>query len=161
MSLLSRVVRRTPAPANPPPGPPEPTVPPEPPREVPSTLRHQMLVTREFTGGYDYFPYTYTQAVVTSDVNEAEMISSRLADDGGRARHAPILDLDVPATLIASSTTGHSHLYLDVPMSWRAYKRVLRALAKAGVIEKSWCRASISGRATLLSPPWRRKAAAR
>lgn len=57
--------------------------------------------------------------------------------------HAPVLDIDFAAQLIESSTPGHYHLYLDKAMSWKKYKRVLRALAKAGVIEKGYAKASI------------------
>ena len=56
-----------------------------------------------------------------------------------------------------SSTPGHSHLYVDAPMPWRRYKRLLRACMKAGLIEKSWYKASVRSRTTYLRPPWRSK----
>jgi hypothetical protein len=75
--------------------------------------------------------------------------TSSLLTDG---RHAPVIDLDVPARLIPSRTPGHSHLYLDVPMSWAQYSALLHALAGAGVIEvRHFVRALDCG-ATLVSP---------
>lgn len=80
----------------------------------------------------------------------------------GDGRHLPVLDLDVPARLEPSRTPGHSHLYLDVPMSWAQYSTLLHALTAAGVVEaRHFVRALDSG-ATFVSPdtvPRRRRAA--
>lgn len=88
-------------------------------------------------------------------LDEADAISSELAD----GRHAPAIDLDVPARLIPSTTEGHAHLYIDVPMSWRQYKRLLRALVAAGVVEPGYYKASRRRGATFLRLPWVRKPA--
>lgn len=63
--------------------------------------------------------------------SEANLISSLTVD----GLHAPAIDLDFPCRLVPSSTSGHYHLYLDRTMSWRQYKRLLRAMLKAGLIE--------------------------
>lgn len=63
------------------------------------------------------------------------------------------LTFDVPAHLLPSRTPGHHHLYLNAPMGWRTYKRLLRTLAKAGVVDPKWAAASIKGRQSLLRPP--------
>ncbi len=64
---------------------------------------------------------------------KANVVSSHIA---GSKLHAPIIDLDFPHRYIPSSTEGHGHLYIDVPMTrWRMFW-LLRALYKAGVIEK-------------------------
>lgn len=86
-------------------------------------------------------------------IETAEVVSSKLID----GRHAPVLDIDFQAYLIPSSTHGHYHLYLDKPMTWRKYKRMLRALASAGVIEKGYAKASISRRHTAVRVPWLKK----
>lgn len=49
--------------------------------------------------------------------------------------HMPVLDIDYPAKLVPSSTEGHYHLYLDKQITWDAYKKVLEALAEAGLIQ--------------------------
>ncbi len=58
--------------------------------------------------------------------------------------HMPVLDLDIPHQLVPSSTPGHSHLYLDLPMGWDQYARLLEVLAEVGVIEKGYCEASLA-----------------
>lgn len=65
------------------------------------------------------------------------------------------LTLDVPAHLLRSTTPGHHHLYLNAPMRWGTYKRLLHTLAKAGVVDPTWTRTCIKGRQSLLRPPGR------
>lgn len=78
--------------------------------------------------------------------SEATLISSRCVD----GQHAPALDIDFGARLVPSSTPGHYHLFLDKPMPWRKYKRLLKALRKAGIIEYGYYRASLDRQATHL-----------
>lgn len=87
-------------------------------------------------------------------VGESNCISSRIADGSNAGQHTLLLDLDVPAVLIPSSTPGHSHLYVDVPMCWESLKRVLEALALAGVIEGGYAEASIAREHTTVRLPW-------
>lgn len=82
-------------------------------------------------------------------LGEANLVSSRLPN----GMHAPVLDLDGPHSLVPSSTPGHSHLYLDTPMTWRRYKTLLRALWKAGVIEEGFYRNSVRRGFTSVRPP--------
>lgn len=63
------------------------------------------------------------------------------------------LTFDAPAHLLPSRTRGHHHLYLDAPMGWRPYKRLLNALAEAGIVDPKWAAASIKGGQSLLRPP--------
>lgn len=76
--------------------------------------------------------------------------------------HLPALDIDFAAQLLPSSTAGHFHLYLDgmQPLTWRQYKRLLRALARAGVIERGYYKHAVKRRMTLLRLPWITKTAA-
>lgn len=71
--------------------------------------------------------------------------------------HALLLDLDVPAYLVPSSTPGHSHLYIDVRIPQSKYMALLLALADAGVIEKGYQLASETRGATALRLPWIKK----
>lgn len=91
--------------------------------------------------------------VEAKKIQDAEVVSSEIHDN----LHAPALDIDVPAWLIPSSTEGHSHLYIDCPMTWRQYKKLLKALAKSGVVEKGYVKASIRRKHTALRVPWRGK----
>jgi hypothetical protein len=86
-------------------------------------------------------------------MREANLISS-LREDGS---HAVTLDLDHHAELIPSSTEGHYHLYIDVPMEWWRYKLLLRVLAFCGVIEKGYAKASINKGGSFLRLPWIKK----
>lgn len=121
------------------------------------TRRHRMLKTVYWSvSGDGYSPPYYGEDLgFTDDRNEAKFVSSRVLDGSGQ--NAPALDIDFPARLVPSSTPGHFHLYLDVEMTWTSYRRLLKALAKAGVIEKSWAKASIASGNTILSVPWRNK----
>lgn len=90
-------------------------------------------------------------------LHQANCISSRLADspgDGPDAMHTVMLDIDHPVRVVESSTPGHYHLYIDVPISWDKYEPLLRALASAGVIEEGYYGASARREATHLRLPW-------
>ena len=65
----------------------------------------------------------------------------------------PTLDIDHPALLAPSSTPGHHHLFVDVPMSWRAYRRLLRALYLGGVIGRNAYWRSLDRGASFVRPP--------
>lgn len=80
---------------------------------------------------------------------EANLISSKLAYPGSDL-HAPALDVDLPVECYESSTPGHYHIFIDVPIPWRKYKKMLKAMAKAGVIEEGYYKASIKRKATYL-----------
>lgn len=71
--------------------------------------------------------------------------------------HRPILDIDFPAALIPSSTEGHFHLYLDKPMTWKQYRKLLGVLAEVGIIEPGYADASISRGYSSTRLPWIKK----
>lgn len=80
---------------------------------------------------------------------QANLVAS-LTEDGF---HAPVIDLDIPARLVPSSTEGHSHLYIDVDLTWYAYRRLLRALCEAGIIEQGYLNASEDRGMTMVRKP--------
>lgn len=92
---------------------------------------------------------------LTMSIEEADIITSQLADKPGY--HTFMVDLDVPARLIPSSTEGHSHLYVDVEMTWEKYQQILCALAGAGIIQKGYYLSSLRAKLTSLRLPWVRK----
>lgn len=73
--------------------------------------------------------------------------------------HAVVLDLDVPAYLIPSSTPGHSHLYIDVEIEEELYFKLLDVLAEARVVEAGYVGASKRRGSTCLRLPWVKKEA--
>lgn len=62
---------------------------------------------------------------------QANLVSS-ITTDG---RQMPILDLDFPHHFEPSTTPGHHHLYLDIPMSKFKWFCLMTGLALSGVIE--------------------------
>lgn len=84
---------------------------------------------------------------------EANLVSS-LRTDG---LHSPALDIDSPVRVVAASTAGHHHLYLERPVTWKTYRRLLRALRDAGYIEDAVYWRSLDRGATFLRLPWVRK----
>lgn len=73
--------------------------------------------------------------------------------------HTVAIDVDWPVHAIPSSSPGHYHLWIDCPpMPWWRYRRLLRALKQAGVIEPGYYSAAVARRATHLRLPWVRKA---
>ncbi len=93
---------------------------------------------------------------VVSPEQGANVVSSLLTN----GRHAPCIDLDVPALLFPSSTDGHSHLYIDVELAWQDYLRVLAVLAAVGIVEKGFYESAKQRGASRLRLPHIRKPAA-
>lgn len=80
---------------------------------------------------------------------DADLISSECVD----GQHAPTIDIDLPCRLYESGTPGHFHLYIDQPMSWRKYKKLLKALWKAGVVERSYYKFATARKSSFLRLP--------
>ena|ERR1700741_2316125 len=66
------------------------------------------------------------------------------------AWHIPVLDIDFECGLVPSKTPGHHHLAINRPMSWKSYKKLLKALVKAGIVEKSWYQVAKRRRFTMV-----------
>jgi len=89
----------------------------------------------------------------------ADVYSSQ--DVGNPAMHRAVLDIDVPAYLVPSSTDGHSHLLIDHQMTWEMYCKVMDVLAEAGILEQGYVAASKRNGASMVRLPWRQKNKAR
>lgn len=68
--------------------------------------------------------------------------------------HYPVLDLDFRAHLQPSSTPGHSHLYLDRPLTWTDYVLLLTVMQKVGLIEAGYVDVSLKRGHTSVRLPW-------
>ena len=82
---------------------------------------------------------------------DPDLISSRLKDFPGY--HAPAIDFDFPASLVPSTTEDHYHLYISKPVTWRRYRKLLKALYRAGLIEQGFYRIARIRKQTLLFLP--------
>lgn len=103
----------------------------------------------------DWFDYDALASLEeTGDVDEANIITSQIK---GQRRHTIMLDLDVPAKLVPSTTEGHSHLYIDVTVNWPTYRALLDALQDAGVIQPGYNSVSQRRGFTALRLPWVKK----
>lgn len=95
---------------------------------------------------------------VVSDSGQADVITSEVVDILNKERmHAPVLDIDFNATLIPSTTPGKYHLYLDKLVPHDKYMKLLKALAKAGIIEEGYAEASRHRGYSAVRLPWVRK----
>lgn len=91
----------------------------------------------------------------TCSAFNANVITSEVR--GAIDLHAPVLDIDMPCTLTPSSTPGHFHLLIECGMPWRRYKKLLKALGRAGILEDGFVRASLSRGYSSVRVPWMRK----
>lgn len=96
------------------------------------------------------------------ELGAANVVTSLVPGAGaflGEDVHRPVLDVDMPVTVVPSSTPGHCHLYIDREMPWSTYARLLDALAEAGIVEGGYVAASHARGHTAVRLPWVRKAA--
>jgi hypothetical protein len=96
------------------------------------------------------------------DLEHAEAVSSKYTPDGwvtlaNSDEHALLLDLDVPAWLIPSSTPGHSHLFVDLRVQGKDLWDFLDLAAKIGLVEEGYVGACKSRGMTSLRLPWIKK----
>ena len=109
------------------------------------------VYNKDFAPGLDYSDSSPVEVGIGPFSN---VIGSRLKNS---EEHAPALDLDVPAFMVESSTPGHSHLFIDVKMSWRKYKKLLKVLGECGILEEGYVKASIARQGSFLRLPWIKK----
>ena len=110
---------------------------------VPGSTERRYYIINKIPAGYAW--------AEQQEVPEEE--ATLVASTTQRNTHAPAIDLDVPAFLVPSSTPGHSHLYIDVEMSWWKYRVLLWVLKFTGIIEPGYYRASIHRKASFLRRP--------
>lgn len=99
----------------------------------------------------------YTRPAVVAHIDEANLIASRVQGDPYGDTHKVVIDLDMPAQLIPSSTPGHFHLLIDAAMPWSAYLDLLRAMMRCGLLEPGYVSASEERGYTAVRLPWVRK----
>lgn len=80
-----------------------------------------------------------------NDATTANLIAS-MTDDG---RHLPTLDVDYPVRAVETSP-GKSHVFIDTPMSWENYLKLLDVMQEVGILEPGWVQASKREGATVV-----------
>jgi hypothetical protein len=113
---------------------------------LPRVFRRTNLFSHSYDGSYDIAePCAAADAtIVTSEVRST-------------ALHAPVLDVDMPCALVPSSTPGHFHLFIERGLTWHQYRRLLKALGRAGILEPDYVRASLQRRYSAVRVPWVKK----
>lgn len=101
-------------------------------------------------------PVSYQQA----DLSAAHTWSSELVDADGEKTgyHTVMLDVDHPVRVVPSSTPGHYHLYIEVPVEHEQYFDALDALVDANILERGYVEASRARGGTHVRLPWVKKA---
>lgn len=119
------------------------------PIDPPLKLKHprKMYYKETFSDGYGNDSEEYKEV---SDVSDAKLYSSEVK---GTDKHAPVLDIDLPARLVPSSSPEHYHLYIEQLLSWRKYKKLLKAMSDAGIVESAYVKESINRGATFVRTP--------
>lgn len=87
-------------------------------------------------------------------LSESMLVCSDRRDD---KLHIPVLDLDMDAMLLPSSTPGHHHLFIDKPMTWKQYKKLLDVMAEVGILEPGYVGVSKKRKRTQVRTPWTKK----
>lgn len=83
---------------------------------------------------------------------KGNLYSSEVA--GVPGMHAPTLDIDgINVDLVDSTTPGNVHLYIDKPMTWDMYRRLLLVLQDCGILAEPYVRLSLARGATFLRKP--------
>lgn len=108
-------------------------------------------------GWYEENVGEYRPTVMSPDYGT--VVTSEVANERWSASgtHKPVLDIDLPVTLIESSTPGHFHLFIDKELPWHDYLKLLTVLAELGIIEEGYLSASKSRKHTAVRLPWIKK----
>jgi hypothetical protein len=113
------------------------------------TLGHADLVVG---GSGELTDKTAPRVNTEVEVGEANLVTSRRP--GRKDYHLPAIDIDVPVTVVPSSTKGHGHLYIDKAVPWSKYVALLEALADAEIVERGYVEAAKAHGFTTLRLPW-------
>lgn len=104
--------------------------------------------------------YVSRDVVVVRRPEDADGITSNDPTVFGpklEAMHRPIIDLDMSAALIPSTTPGHFHLYIDKLLTWEKYAELLLALSSAGIVEEGYVSACLDRGYSSVRLPWVKK----
>lgn len=96
-----------------------------------------------------------TDAMFTDNTGAADIVTSQSKADPDI--HSVVLDIDMEAELVPSSTPGHYHLYIDHAMTWDQYTRIIAAMTDAGIVQPGYYAASVARGFTAVRLPWIRK----
>lgn len=111
----------------------------------------------------DDTPYGDGGEFQETSIDVANLVTSRISAFDqrifGEHAHRLVVDLDVPAYLVPSSTPGHSHLFVDLVI-WddETYFNLLDQLAAVGIVETNYANVSRAKGYSAVRLPWVKKA---
>ena len=90
-------------------------------------------------------------------IEEANVLCSDLKHPSVPGDHKIVIDLDLHAQLIPSTTPDHFHLLIDKPLARDDYFEILDVLAKHGILETGYVNAAKQRGYTAVRLPWIKK----
>jgi hypothetical protein len=99
-------------------------------QSLPNWLKSNVFYRAHLLGEYGIGGFDKTLTEVHP--LDANLIGSEKAN----GKHILMLDLDQKSFHVASSTKGHSHVYIDADLSLSALKEIVDVLAKHGVVQQ-------------------------
>jgi hypothetical protein len=115
--------------------------------------KRQIAGVTTFRGGSED-PKQPDALLVPAKLADANLVCSNMKEGD---LHLPMFDIDMPAMLLRSSTRNHYHLYIDKPMTWENYEKLLDVLGEVGILEPGYVAASKRRKCTQLRTPWTKK----
>lgn len=123
--------------------------------KLPSWMAGHMTVRATLRGESDE---CIAEPWTDQPIEKANLITSKVERyPYGVEYHRPVLDIDFDAELLPSSTPGHWHLFLNKQMPKADYFDLLRALARAGIIQHGFKDSAIDRGASSVRLPWIKK----
>jgi hypothetical protein len=105
--------------------------------KLPEWVRTNKFYKAALKPGTQSFDPDYDDHRTEAGPEQANLISSHaFTSVDGVTYHYPMIDLDLNAALIPSSTEGHFHLYLNRTISHDKYRKMLEAMVEAGIVQK-------------------------
>lgn len=102
-------------------------------------------------GGYERNEYAHERVY---NLNDADVVISKTITE----KHRLVIDLDSPHQYYPSTTEGHGHLYFDTELEWDAALEILEVLAKHGIVQEGYVKASRARGYSAVRLPWIKKA---
>lgn len=113
------------------------------------------------------FKQDYLNPAIEQDNIEHANVATSLVDRLGsshisegraiRQMHKVLLDIDMPVHAEKSTTPGHSHLFIDKEITWEQYLDIIKAFARAGIVEVGYLQACQDRGYSAVRLPWVKK----
>lgn len=94
-------------------------------------------------------PVEEQKPITVGDRHAATLVTSTFTgpqvDANGGYLHQPLFDIDIPIekVRVLESASGNSHLYINKPMTWEDYIKLMRVMVEVGLLQHGWVEKSI------------------